>query len=204
MTPWRLEDLELIDPDHIYIHRPTAREVRATTKLLRAYGLGFQGVASVEALHRGAFVHECAHLWSANDLDESSIPEKWRGYVAAFIRAVAESGTKITTAEWRFYHPTAWWAGTLDAVGIRGTRRVLLEYKTGDATDVDAQCASYWKGWEYWNPEKPIDCAECWKLNEDGTYRVIPIDLAAGWRLFVSLLEIDNRLTERRRNKRAA
>lgn len=191
--PHRREHIELLEPEHRYIHVPTSREIPGVTHTMRAHGIGFQGVAPQEALQRGSWVHAASVLIDEDDLDERSVPREWAGYLDAYRRAVRETGVRMLEAEWRFWVPEYGYAGTLDRIALRKARRGQIELKTGDTSDVDVQVAAYDRGWRRWNPERPCEWAECWKLNDDGTYRIVPIDIEAGWRIFAACLVVEER-----------
>lgn len=172
---WSLDDVELIEPEHRYVHRPSGREVAGTTDTLRECGLGFAGFAPQSALDRGNVVHEATVLVDEDDLDWSSVPEEWHGYVRAWERYKRVTEFRPTHAEWRFWHPRFWFAGTADRFGFKKGRRGGVEIKTGSYRHVWAQCGAYDRGWSFWHPDKPLEWWECVVLNEDGTYRALEL-----------------------------
>lgn len=203
MNPYRLDELEFIPYPHTYIVR--GREIPSVTTLMRRYGLGFQGYAPQEALDRGNYVHEASVLIDEDDLEWSTVPEKWRGYLNGYVaaRRADGPGVKVVAAERRLWHPEFWYAGTLDRamIVIRDRVRMIRELKTGDATDVDAQVAAYAHSWNRWFPQTPVSekAGECLRPNRGGGFERWDLDLEAGWRPFAACLVIEDR---RRRNGR--
>jgi hypothetical protein len=195
-----LAELEFYAEGHRYIVR--GRELPSVTTLMRRFGLGFQGFAPQEALDRGNYVHAASVLIDEDDLDETSVPPKWGGYLEGYRRAVSSTQTKMIVAEWRFWHPLYAYCGTLDRIGFRGGRRGIISLKTGDKTDANVQEGAYEQGWIYWHPDKPLEWAECWKLNDNGSCDREPLDLKDGWRIFSACLVIEEQRRKTHGNRR--
>lgn len=185
---WGLGELTFDAVPHRYMVR--WRELDSVTKIMRACSLGFTGFAPEEALARGNYAHEASVLIDDDALDWSQVPERWAGYCRAYERAIRETRSRAAAAERRMYHPQFWYAGTLDRVVIREGRRIGVELKTGSTTDVSVQSAGYDRLWRFWWPNRPIAAWECWKLNEDGSYRIHELDVEEGWQDFASCLRI--------------
>lgn len=190
---WSLGDLDFQAAPHVYFHHGARRELPSVTKLMRENGIGFTGFAPQEALDRGTYTHEASVLIDSDELDWSQVPGEWRGYCEGYRRALRDSGARPIAAEGRLYHPQFWYAGTFDRVAMMHGERVGIELKTGSTTDVSVQAAGYDRMWSYWFPDKPIRRWECWKVNEDGTYRRIDLDVEDGWRSFVACLVLSAR-----------
>lgn len=67
---------------------------------------------------RGTFVHQCTELHDQSDLDWSSIPGEWLGYVGAWVRFRDETGFEPELIEARVFSSRHWYAGTLDRAGV--------------------------------------------------------------------------------------
>lgn len=191
-----LADLQFTEVPHEYRHRPTDRVIPGVTNTMRDAGLGFQGFAPQSALDRGNYTHEASVLIDENALDWSQVPEEWEGYCRAYERAVRERDFTPTNAEWRFWHPQFFYAGTLDRVGFKKGRRGGVELKTGSHRHVATQSGAYDRGWAFWNPTKLLEWWECWVLHGDGTYTPIELDVAEGFMDFAAVLRVSARKRE--------
>lgn len=185
---------------HAYELLPARRRLDATTRVMRLMGLGSQA-AGPEALARGRWVHECAHLRLLGDLDDDAAHVQhpaWWGYVLAFVRALEELRAEPRYSEVRLYDDRWGLAGTADLPGIffRGEREGW-EIKTGDTSHVEIQCGAYDGMWKARVPALPIARWRCLKLNADGSYRLSdPLDVSGGWADMAACLRV---LAARRR-----
>ena len=121
---------------HVYVHLPTGRRLDSVTWVMRALGLGSQN-GGPEALARGRWIHECAHLWVAGDLDEEAAEAQhpdWWGWVEAFMRAVRELEIEPRFSEVRLYDERWSLAGTLDLVGFYRGSRTGIELREGSGS----------------------------------------------------------------------
>lgn len=197
-----LDDIELIEPAHIYRRKSDRMILPGVTGTMREVGLGFTGFAPIEALNRGNFVHEGSVYVDDGSLDWGSVPLEWAGYLRAYERAKREREFTPTHAEWRFWHPQYGYAGTLDRIGLRRGRRGQVELKTGSIRHVWIQAAAYDRGFKFWFPNLAIEWSECWQLHENGTYSVYEFgrdtpSLDEGWNDFAACLRIVARRRDR-------
>lgn len=192
-----LAELEFHAGSHTY--RWQGRELQSVTKIMRAHGLGFQGFAPQSALDRGNYVHEAFPLIAEGALDWPSVPEEYVGYCRAAEAYLRDTGTRVVRSEERLVEPELGYCGTLDFIGIRRARRLIGEVKTGDASDWAVQAAAYERMWRRWFPQLSVHFGEGVKLNEDGTWRSEPLDLASGWNAFAACLVLEQVLAGRRR-----
>ena len=71
-------------------------------------------------------MHLATALFDRDDLDESTLDERLRGYLNAWIRFRSETGFKPELVEQKFHHPKLNYAGTPDRTGwIEGQYGVL-------------------------------------------------------------------------------
>lgn len=192
MNALRIEELEFEAVPHRYLVR--GREIPSVTHVMRELGLGFVGFAPQEALDRGNYVHEASVLIDEDALDWDAVPEKWRGYCESYRRTLLETRSRPFRAEWRFFHPSFGYAGTLDRVVLRDARFGLIEIKSGSTRHVHIQGGGYFEGWRYWNPTRELSFGECWRVQEDGSpAHLIPFDLGEGWADFAAALRVYRR-----------
>lgn len=84
----------------------------------------------------GTAVHLATEFYDAGDLDEASLPDVVRPYLAAYVRFREETGFIPHRIEWRVHHEAHGYAGTLDRIGtfnrlkgIRQTAPALIDLK---------------------------------------------------------------------------
>lgn len=152
------------------------RRLESVTEVLEDVGLIEMPDAAPSVLEaarrRGTVVHEAVAYDTANDLDESSVPPEYMGYVLAARRFRMDTEFQSELVEHRGFHPQFQYAGTLD---LKGTgkinslrRRVLVDFKTGVALAwVRYQLAAYAGFFASPGAEGRV----CVELHADGTYR---------------------------------
>ena len=185
---------------HRYEHLPTGKHLDSVTRVMRLLGLGPQN-GGPEALARGRWVHECAHLWLVGDLDEEAARAQhtdWWGWVHAFMRAIRELRAEPRFSEVRLYDERWGLAGTADLPGIffRGEREGW-EIKSGNSSHVEVQCGAYNALWRVRVPGLPVARWRCLELRAGGGFRLSdPLDVAGGWADMAACLRV---LAARRR-----
>ncbi len=148
------------------------------TAILHAVGLApdFSRVdpAVLEAARaRGVAVHAAIEAHQYGYLDQP-IDLETAGYFYAYLKFLSDSGHEPIVSELEVIHPMWGYVGHPDRVGWLSGRRVLLDWKTGEAVDLDAagrQLAGYRLAYHAMHPETPIDAVAVVQLREDGTYR---------------------------------
>lgn len=123
------------------------------------------------ALARGRAVHLATQFEDEGDLDEASIPDDLRGYLEAWRRFKRETRFVPELIEYRSFHPSHKYAGTLDRTGNLGGNvlNCLLDIKTNDAQEwVRYQLAAYAAFFD--SPRKYIRMSV--ELHADGSYRL--------------------------------
>lgn len=191
-----VDDLHFDPVAHTYTLR--GRRLESVTQVLEDVGISdFSSIPPStrnEALKRGSVVHEAIAIDIENDLDESSVPAEYLGYVLAARRFRAECRFEAELHEYRSYHPQFLYSGTLDAKGtaiINGARRkVLLDWKSGVASSwVRYQLAAYCGFF----PSPGAEMRICVEIHKDGTYQIF-VFLAAEFRadfdVFLSALTV--------------
>jgi hypothetical protein len=140
------------------------------TSILASAGLIDDRWFTDESRHRGKAVHAACHY-----MDEGDLPDAWMdsspyaGYVRGWEKFRNESGFVPDTIEERVSHQFWGYCGTLDRRGHIGTRRILLDIKTGQS--------------QYWHACQLRAYSECFgnprqyelftvHLGENGSYSV--------------------------------
>lgn len=103
----------------------------SVTQILKARGLIDDRWFTEEARERGSFVHQAIEYLNYGDLDWSSIPDEYRGYVDAWALFLADAGFEPCGAELALGSAVNGYAGTLDAYGLLNGKPALVEAKTG-------------------------------------------------------------------------
>ena len=192
-----MSDVLQFDPiTHTYTLR--GRRLESVTQVLEDVGISDFSMLPPstrnEALRRGSVVHEAIALDIEDDLDDSSVPEDYMGYVLAARRFRAERQFEVELHEHRFYHPQFFYSGTLDAKGtavINSQRRkVILDWKSGVASSwVRYQLAAYCGFF----PSPGAELRICVEIHKDGTYRIFEFPAAefrADFDVFLSALTV--------------
>jgi len=97
---------------------PVGGPLDSVTKILSRGGLCDNQWFTEESAWRGSMVHKACEYDDHSELDESTLADEWRGYVAAWRRFKADTGFKPLLVEQPLYHPSMLYAGTLDAAGV--------------------------------------------------------------------------------------
>lgn len=152
------------------------RVVPSVTQVLHAVGIAtdFEAIAArssrlAEAIEfrraLGTAAHADCHAFDDDDLDWAAVDERVAPYVGAWVTFRQNSGLMPVARERRVFHPTLFYAGTLDGVFLRPNgARVLVDIKLGDPKDAGAayQTAAYEAAYLLEHPEQPI--AERWAV----------------------------------------
>jgi hypothetical protein len=137
---------------HEYRHVGTNRVVPSVTQVLKAVGVStdFEGLSERSDRIRdaielkrdlGTALHADAHAFDDNDLDWSTVDPRVEPYLRAWATFRENTGLVPLTRERRLYHPTFFYAGTLDGIfRTPAGQHVLCDIKTGDP---DASAGMY-------------------------------------------------------------
>lgn len=147
------------DEDHTYWLDGV--RIPSVTQVLSLAGLGVPDDVPrdilAKAAAKGSFIHKACELLDEGDLDETSVPEEWRGYVQAWARFKEERVARILSVEEMVHsnpdHQP--YAGKLDrTVHLHGDDgiRTIVDLKTGSRLQpvTRLQLAGYnlCKGWD--------------------------------------------------------
>jgi len=123
----------LIFDEESHCYRLNGSVLPSVTTVIKEAGLSpHYGSNAVPARDRGAAVHKALELMdNALELDQSTIEEGWRPYLAAYQKFTKECCPIWRHVELRGYHKTLLYAGTIDRVGIVLGRDSVLDVKTG-------------------------------------------------------------------------
>ncbi len=119
-------------------------QLPSVTGILRAAGIIDTTFFTAPGRERGSQVHEALHYYDVGDLDETSVPEHLKGYVAAYQKFLGVSGFKPLLIEMPVHSRKHGFAGRLDRFGLLNSNCVLIDIKTGKAPAwVSLQLAAY-------------------------------------------------------------
>jgi len=151
------------------------------------------------AAQRGNDVHKACELYLWDLLDEESLCDEYKSYLAGFKKFLHETRFQAEQVEERVYHKTLLYAGTLDMGGLlpsgKKTRRALIDIKTTFAllASVGPQTAAYAEAWNSMH-DKDQHFVERFglQLKADGTYKMLPFNHPSDMTIFRSCLNVHN------------
>ena len=128
-VPKDIEELRFEPGEHRYFLGQ--RELASVTTILNAV-FPFE-YTDQEALDRGTRVHKACEFDDLDDLDEASVYEKDWPYLEAWRAFRKQTGfiPDPEGIECQRYHPSLFYAGTIDRIGRIGPRRFVIDLKTG-------------------------------------------------------------------------
>lgn len=132
--------------DELHEYRIDGVVVPSVTTILQAAGLYDDTWFTESARARGKYIHTAVLYYLQDDLVEDSIPEEYRGYIAAFKSFMADTGFQadIQNCEKPVYMAIYGYAGTPDLVGYMNDCFTLIDIKTGAETPTTGiQLAAY-------------------------------------------------------------
>ncbi len=153
-------------------------QLPSVTQLIRFVSNEFYGQIDPVTLHkaadRGTRVHEAIELmdqcgWAPTEEDTA-------GYMEAYNRWKSDFEPEIIATEWRGYHRTMFYAGTVDKIvklPSQGEGMVVVDLKTSSTYFpflVDVQLAGYAQMLESW-PGMKIESTWGLQLKSDGSYK---------------------------------
>ncbi len=153
-------------------------QLPSVTQLIRFISNEFYGQIDPVMLHkaadRGTRVHEAIELidqgiWAPTEEDTA-------GYIQAYQRWKTDFEPEIIATEWRGYHRSMLYAGTVDKIATlpkQGEDMAIVDIKTSAAYIpflVDVQLAGYAQMIESW-PGMKIDSTWGLQLKPDGSYK---------------------------------
>ncbi len=191
----KFEDLAFIDEKHEY--SVNGFIVPSTTEVMkplsdRTYRTVDDSVLS-KAAARGTKIHEAMENYMLYGIED--IDKEHQGYLDGFKRWVDFRKPQPVATEYRMYHKTLRYAGTLDLLADIGGELALVDYKSTSVLLpmlTRVQTESYKKGVESWGV--CIQRKLVVQVKKDGSYKEEMHELhdAEAWRVFCSLLEVSN------------
>jgi hypothetical protein len=129
--------------DHRY--RLDGQSIPGVSEVLESNGLISSFAKVPEAARRGTLVHECMALYGLGYLDWLSVDPRILGYVLSGVQFYDSLEFKPAFLERKEYHRDYFFAGTIDAIGGSRMGDLLVDWKTGKASEPAArlQLAAY-------------------------------------------------------------
>jgi len=163
--------LELDESTHIY--RLDGRRIIGTTEALKI--LDDRWKVDPWYLERGRFIHKATELYDTDELDESTVDDRIRPYLDAYMRFRRDTDFVPTFIERELYHPKFFYGMKIDRIGWLNGRWVMMDLKSGAPARVDKlQSAAYLEGC-YANGIEVKGGFDLY-LRDDTTYKLEPID----------------------------
>lgn len=175
-------------------YRIDGRRLPSVTQLLAP--LVDYSMVPREALERaqalGTAVHKMTELHDNDDLDEDSLSDELKPYLAGWIKFRTECQFKPVTIEHRMAHPTLGYAGTSDRTGVIKGRLAVVDIKKMFVLGphIGPQLAAY----ERLHQAEGLQVLDRFALGlrADGTYRLQHYTDPLDWQCFLSHLTIQN------------
>ena len=184
--------LTFVEADHAY-YWDNARVPNVTSILSPLIDLSHIPADTLEtARQKGVAVHKLVELDAKGDLDEDSLPEWMQPVLAQWRKFVAETQFRLIASEFRVFHPTYRFAGTLDLLGYVFDETAFIDIKRSFAggAAIGIQLAAYQEA--YVAQEKVGKRAKRYalRLNENGPYRLELYISPNDWNTFLALLTV--------------
>ena len=134
------QSLQFDEREHRYTLAPAGVELPSVTTILKDVGIiDYSHIPQevlLKASRRGTAVHAALHYLDDGDLDESTVSEEIAPYIEAYQRFCRDIGFVPAFVEYRDWHRSLMYAGTLDRIGgIKrkdgGRDRMVLDFKSG-------------------------------------------------------------------------
>lgn len=138
----------------------------------------------------GNAVHKMVQLWEEDDLDMATVDPALVPYLDGYLLWRSHFAPEIVKCEVVVGHKSYGYAGTLDLLAVKGTRRVLVDVKSGTSKTVGPQTAAYKAAYESMVAER-IHERRCLTLTATGP-KCMKLDDASDWSLFLSCLNVHN------------
>lgn len=153
------------------------------TRILADVGLGpdFSRVPPADleiARDRGNAVHAAIEALAYGYFEGEPDPAI-AAYLDAYRKFIHESRYVTLASEFEVVHPAWRYQGHPDSLGLIGTTRVILDYKTGELGAVDYQLVAYVEARNAMHPTEPVTAGIAVQLRDDGAYRIHEADLNA-------------------------
>ncbi len=163
--------LEFDEKNHIY-----TLEGRRLISVTQALGLvDDRWKADPWYLERGRLIHLVTEYWDKDELDESTVDDRIKPYLDAYIKFRKETDFEPVQIEFPIFHPVYLYAGKPDMKGPLNGNEVLIDKKSGAKVRVnELQGAAYFELCRVNNI--PVKKVFDLYLHDDGTYKLEPIE----------------------------
>jgi hypothetical protein len=139
------------------------------------------------ALERGTALHKACELDDQGDLEESSVDSACTGFLKAWRKFKADTGAIIYFMERPVYSALGY-AGTIDRGLVLNGKDCILDLKCNALPSwIGLQLGAYARAAQEFGIG--VEMAFGLALRSDGTYRLKPVDCAAGLHGFLQALE---------------
>ena len=175
-----------------HVYRVGDRVLPSVTQVISAAGLIDQTWYTEDGATRGTYVAEATALWDRDELNEGELDGNLRGYLSAWLMFRAAWPCEILAIEEAVWHPTYFYAGTLDRVARKtGGGRFVIDIKTGQE--------------ERWHALQTAAYAACLRerdkvhydrlavyLRPHGTFTITQHKDPRDWNIFLAALAVAN------------
>ena len=146
-----------------------------------------------KAADRGTAVHEAIEMYSKYGVDE--IEPEFEAYYTAFKEWHQKYKPVHLASEYRIYHKTMMYAGTIDEVCLINNHLAIIDYKTTSGVNemlTRVQLEAYAQAFSSHGIE--VSGKSIIHLKSNGKYEMIDYDAHDNecWSVFVALLQINN------------
>jgi len=157
----------------------------SVTQVIKSAGLVDDTFYDEYSCRRGTAVHLATALYDEGTLDESTVADEIKGYLAGWVKFLKESKFKVREAEQLLSHPVRGYAGTRDRRGFLNDKWTILDIKTGALNPaVGVQLAAYK------HLSAGDDKTYTVQLKANGTYALKKYDDPADWTVFMACLNL--------------
>lgn len=133
----------------------------------------------------GTQVHAATELDDSDNLGEYD--QQIGGYIEAWRRFKRETGFRPVHIEQKVFHKKHMYAGTLDRIGVMGSKNVLVDIKTTSVINlatVGPQTAAYAEAWGFHGMRFVV------QLKPDGKYKLEPCKNKMDFQVFLNCLNL--------------
>lgn len=184
---------ELVFDEEWHSYSVNGIKVPSVTRIMKPITAQIYGEIDKEVLQRaserGKAVHFAIELY--DDTGYVEIDDEYRPYFNAYLEWADLHNPKILATEYRFYHPSYWYAGTLDKVVQIKDELVLLDIKTTAVLNdwlVSIQLGAYREGLK----AHGIQVDKLAVLHLDKSGRFVYKELEDNFHIFLSCMQIQN------------
>lgn len=147
------------------------------------------------AADRGTAVHLATELYDRDDLDEDSLDELLVPYLAGWKLFLRDTQFAPEFIEYRVWHKTHFYAGTIDRIGLLNGERWVLDIKSTALLypAMGVQAAAYQEAHNsHVKKTDRITRRGIVQLKDDGTYHFQEYDDKTDFSVFLSYLNLHN------------